>query len=334
MLNLRSKTFVFALAAPVLVVTASVGHTQNLSQIDSELRSHLDFRSLLFRSCLGQHECTVGDISLRAMRLRDDNETWGQATLYWDPIDGIGVQDGAQNDEIDFDERLEIRFAQPQTVAKVWYSDLFHTEDRRYGSFATDRVQNEPEDAEIAGMTLVAAGQEFGTETFSATDRLPWASFNQEVSVRFQENGDLRRRVIIQNEIVTVLAPSGTSDREDLLLQNPVGTIDKDKRAIFEGTETFEIDLAGILTEFHGTNLFAVGTNNFDLIERIAANEAELNNLRLVAERKRTSIQMSNGEVGAELLNATGIDGLNFFAPFDASNDFSVAGIILATQEG
>ncbi|MDC0739504.1 hypothetical protein N6L24_14540 [Cognatishimia sp. SS12] len=314
--------------------TATTGEAQGLSQIDSELRQHIDFRALLFRACLGEHECTVGDITLRALRLNDDNESWRQATIYWDPIDGIGVQNGAQNDEIDFDERLEIRFASAQTVAKVWYSDLFHSEDRRYGSFATDRVEGEPEDAEIAGMTMIAAGQEINTDTYSAQDRLPWAPFNQEVSARFEENGDLRRRVIIQDDLVTVLAPSGTGDQEDLLLQNEIGKIDKEKKAIFEGTETFEIDLAGILTEFHGTNLFAFGTNNYEQVQSVADNETELNNLRLVAERKRQTIQMSNGEVGVDLSDATGLDGLDFFAPFDASNDFSIAGIVLADQEG
>ncbi len=323
-----------AIAAVPLVLGGSAVLGQNLSQIDQELRQEIDFRALIFRGCLGQTECTVGDITLRASRLDDDGLTWNQATLYWDPIDGIGIQDGAQNDEIDFEERLEVRFAAPRTVSKIWYSDLFHTEDRRYGSYLTDRVEGEPVDAEIAGLGYVIDNEEVRKQTFAATDRLPWAQFNQEVSLNFKENGDLRRRVIIQDENITVLAPSGTSTELDLLLENPIGTIDKDKRSIFEGVETVEIDLTPILAEFHGTNLFAVGTNNFDAVQQIANNEQALENLRLIAERKRNSINMSNGEVGAELTDAKRLDGLTFFAPFDASNDFSVAGIIFAPEEG
>ncbi|MEE2946062.1 MAG: hypothetical protein VX444_12870 [Pseudomonadota bacterium] len=328
-----TKVFVFAAALPVLW-GGTAAEAQSLSQIDEELRQEIDFRALIFRGCLGQHECTVGNISIRATRMNDDGETWSQATIYWDPVDGLGIQDGAQNDEIDFEERLEVRFASPQTVEKIWYSDLFHTEDRRYGSYLTDRVENEPVDAEIAGMGLLVGDREVNKQTFAATDRLPWASFNQEVSLNFEENGDLRRRVVIQDETITVLAPSGTSTELDILLENPLGTIDKDKRSIFEGVETVEIDLTPILAEFHGTSLFAVGTNNFEFIQQVANNERALDNLRLVAEQKRTSIDMSNGEVGAEIFDAAGVDGLTFFAPFDASNDFSIAGIILASEEG
>ncbi len=324
-----------ALAATVpLLGGGTTATAQSLSQIDQELRQAIDFRALIFKGCLGQHECTVGPISLRATRLNDDNETWTEATIYWDPIDGVGIQDGAQNDEIDFEERLEVRFASPQTVETIWFSDLFHTEDRRYGSFLTDRVENEPIDAEIAGLGYVVGEAEVSKQTFSAEDRLPWASFNQEVSLNFIENGDLRRRVIIQDEVITVLAPSGTSSESDILIENAIGSIDKDKRAIFEGVETVEIDISPILAEFHGTSLFAVGTTNFDVIERVADNDQALNNLRLVAETKRTTIDMSNGEVRSDLLDAAGLDGLTFFAPFDASNDFSVAGIILAGEEG
>ena len=333
MLTKWMNCFAFVAAVPLLGGGTAV-EAQSLSQIDSELRQAVDFRALIFKGCLGQHECTVGNISLRATRMNDDGETWSQATIYWDPIDGVGIQDGAQNDEIDFEERLEVRFATPQTVETIWYSDLFHSEDRRYGSYLTDRVENEPVDAEIAGLGLVVGDQEIRKETFSAEDRLPWASFNQEVSLNFQENGDLRRRVIIQDESITVLAPSGTSTELDILLENPIGTIDKDKRSIFEGVETVEIDLTPILAEFHGTNLFAVGTTNYDAVQRIAENDQALNNLRQVAERKRTTVDMSNGEVRTELTDAAGLDGLTFFAPFDASNDFSVAGIIFASEEG
>ncbi len=311
-----------------------MAQAQSLSQIDQDLRQAIDFRALAYRECLGQHECTIGEVSLRATRLNDDGETWSEATLYWDPIDGIGIQDGAQNDEIDFEERLEIRFEAPQQVQSIWYSDLFHSEDRRYGSYLTDRVENEPVDTEIAGLGLVVGDAEIRRATFSARDRLPWSPFNQEVSLDFIENGDLRRRVVIQDETIMVMAPRGTSTELDALLENPIGKVDREKRSIFEGVETVEIDLLPILAEFHGTSLFAVGTRNFDLVQRVANNEQALRNLRRIAEYKRSTIDMSNGELRMDLEETTALDGLTFFAPFDASNDFSVAGLIFAQEEG
>lgn len=311
--------------------------------IDRELQSGVDFRSLDYSVCVDQTECLVNGIKIKAQR-RDREEDaaianaavepiWNEAKIYWDPIDGLGIKDGAQNDEIDFDERLLVTFDTQRSLRKVWFSDLFKSEDKRYGSSGTDRVEGQPKDAEIAGIGLNLGDIQVATLTVAGESNLPWATFNQEVSIRFQENGDLRRRVVINEEIVTIVVPGKSGSGRNVSVQLPLGQIDKDKRGIFEGVETVEIDLTDILAEFQDAPLFPVGTTNFEIIKSLVEDPESLANLKKAAMRKRDTLRMSNGEVGWEFEAAETVDGLTFFAPFDASNDFSIAGLIFEEKE-
>lgn len=256
-------------------------------------------------------------------RLTEDSE-WLSSPIYWDPIDGIGIQDGAQNDEIDINERLMVRFDEQKMLDRIWLSDLFITEDRRYGSSETDLVEGQPEDAEIAGISLAADGAELFNTTVSGQTRLPWAQFNQEVDVRFREDGDLRRRIVVNDDVVTVVIPG-----DDLVLQTPVSPDDAKTQSLFEGLETVELDISDLLAEFNTTALFEVGTTNFELINAIAQDPDNISEMIRIAQEKRTSIQMSNGEVSYDIDQDFAVEEITFFSPFDASNDFSIAGIVL-----
>lgn len=296
--------------------------------IDRELASHIDFRAYDYASCLAKSECTVAALTLTAERFEEKSSEWLPARFYWDPVDGLGVQDGAQNDEIDFDERIRVTFSEPVNIRAVWLSDLFHTEDRRYGSSDTSQVIDAPEDAELAGITLTRDGIDLETVLVAAGDRLPWASFNQEVSPRFLEQGDMRRRVVINEDRITLVVPG--KDRIQFLKKIlELDQIDDKKQKLFEGLETVDIDLTTILAEFQDAPLFAVGTSNFELVKGMASSAEVADRIRAQAEKKRVSINMSNGEIRWTSDAPVLVDSVTFLAPFDASNDFSVAGIVL-----
>lgn len=320
----RTPVPITALQAALFLLMGTSLPAQNLAQIDAELAAGIDFRLPAFSECLGQTECTVGDLTVLAQRRLTQDSDWISAPIYWDPIDGLGVEDGAQNDEIDIDERLLVRFETPQTLDRIWLSDLFISEDGRYGASGTDLVTGQPADAEIAAISFAIDGVEIVNLTVAGQARLPWAQFNQEVDLRFREDGDLRRRIIVNDEIVTVMIPG-----VDIVLQTPTGETPEDKQGLFEGLETVELDLTELLAEFGDAPLFEQGTENFEIVRAIAEDPDSLAEIIRVAQDKRTSIRMSNGEVGVTIDPTMVIDEIAFAAPFDASNDFSVAGVVL-----
>ena len=299
--------------------------------IDAELSGQVDFRSVAFSACQEKAVCTVGDITISAQRRETDDSTsnWVDAQIYWDPVDGLGVRDGAQNDEIDFNEQLSIAFAKDVVVKKIWFSDLFHTEDNRYNSGDTDRVEGVAEDSEVAGISIQSGENPASVVLVEAKDRLPWASFNQEISVRFREGGDLRRRVVIDGELVEIVAP-GEDGRGRVTAQRfKIADIDPEKKSIFDNVETVEIDLTDILAEFNGTRLFEQGNKNFEIIQALASDPESLESMRMTAQTKRETIRMSNGEVPWTFENGSAASTVTFFAPFDSSNDFSISGLVL-----
>ena len=308
---------------PSLLCFGVAAYAQGTAQIDVELMGGVDFRDTVFATCLDQPECKVGDVTIIAQRRQSQDFPWVNARLYWDPIDGIGIQDGAQNDEIDIDERVLVRFEKNMNIERIWLSDLFVSEDQRYGSSQTDLISGEPENAEVAGVSFLNGGAELQSITVSGEDRLPWAQFNQEIDTRFREDGDLRRRIVVNDDLVTLVIPGA-----DLTLQTPTGAVDAAKQSLFDGLETVELDLTELLAEFNGAELFEVGTKNFELINAMVNDPDNLAEMLRKAQEKRTSISMSNGEVGFGVELEMPIDEVAFFSPFDASNDFSVAGII------
>lgn len=328
----KSSHFPKALAVSLSCLGASFAMAQStaLAPIDQDLLNNIDFRTLDFSVCLGQESCTVNGVTLMAQRLNELDDDWHAAEIYWDPIDGVAVKEGEQNDEIDFDERLQVSFEKPVKIQRVWLSDLFRQEDGRYGSTETDVVQGVPQDVETAGISLVI--DEVDVFTFSAwgENLLPDDSFDLLVSPRFTENGNLRQRVVINDETVTLVVPDVGAIGGTLRLRLPIGQIDKEKLALFEGLETSDIDLKSLLREFHNAPVFAHGSHNLDLIESLLNDPGTLEEFRQQAGRSRLRGDLSNGEQAVELPEFNELDGLKFFAPFDASNDYSIAGLVLA----
>lgn len=107
-----------------------------------------------------------------------------------------------------------------------------------------------------------------------------------------------------------------------------IGQIDPEKKSIFEGVETVEVDLTDILAEFNEAELFLVGTHNFEKVQSLTNDPEALANMRQSAEAQRQTLDLSNGEISWLFETPTEADTVIFSAPFDASNDFSVAGII------
>jgi hypothetical protein len=321
--------FVAALLLSGVFSTASA-QTSTLAPIDRELRDQLDFRAVEFGLCHSVEECSVNGVTILAERRTPDGEGWTAAQIYWDPIDGLGVMDGGQNDEIDFDERLIIRFEGARTIDRVWISDLFMGEGRHYGS----NDPNENPDVESAGLQLVRDGEILSELQIDGQELLPWSPFNGDVSGLFREDGDLQRRIVVRDNLISVISPGTGPFGQIVLVSLPLDEIDEDKLAIFEGVDTTEVDLTDILIGFNGAPVFAAGTYNADFIQASINNWPMLQRLREVAEARRTVSSLVNGELGQTLTPAVLVTQVNFVSPFGGSNDFSVAGLIFAGTGG
>lgn len=316
---------------PTLIVAfgPTLGWSQSKTLINDELNTALDFRSVQFAECEDQPTCKVGAVTIKAERRETETSPWLSAEIYWDPIDGLGVKDGAQNDEIDFDERLNITFDDSVTLKKIWFTDLFLKEDGRYTANRTETVSGVVQDVEIAGYELLRDGEPFLINEVEGTARMPWQSFNMRILSGLTESGDLRRRVIIREDRAVLIVPDPANKRREVELVMPIHEIDPEKLSIFEGTETVEIDISEILVEFEESPLFLQGTHNYERLKALLDNPEKLEAVRQKAQRMRTISDLSNGELGVELDRPELLNGINFYAPFNSSNDFSVAGLIL-----
>jgi len=298
--------------------------------IDQDLSEQIDFRSLAFGLCFSQPTCTVEGVTITAERRDVAGDGWVPALIYWDPMDGLGVLEGGQNDEIDFDERLTVSFNGLETVERVWLSDLFIGEDRRYGSYDP---AGDP-DVETAGIQFMRGEAIVSDMTVDGMNILPQDPFDQIVSSQFREDGDLYRRIVVRDNVISVVAPGANSWGRTELLTFPIDEIDEDKLAIFEGIETTEVDLTDIILGFNDVPLFSAGSHNANVILAALNDEALLQSLRDTAEDGRVVGSRSNGELGVDITPATPATALSFVSVFGGSNDFSVAGIVLAGTRG
>ncbi|WP_097069747.1 hypothetical protein [Rhodobacter maris] len=318
-----------ALAGLCLLADPLCAQDADPSLIDRELAHGIDLRSNAFARCMGLPSCTVDGLTLSAERETVDGLGWQPAALYWDPIDGIGILDGAQNDEIDIDERLTVQSDTALTsLGRIWLSDLFLGEEKRYGALGNDKIEGVPDDVEVAGIALWSGQKEQARFIVTGKDVLPEDPFNQHVSGTFLEDGDLRRRLLLNNDIITVLSAGRGTGANAIAISTALGEVDQAKRGIFDGVETVEIDLSSILAGFRGTIMFLQGTHNFDAVQRLAATPSAWNVLRQDAVRDRSVGDWSNGELGVAIKEDAPTDKIVFFSPFDSSNDFSVAGFV------
>jgi hypothetical protein len=318
-----------ALAMPLLVSPASA-QDGDPGLIDRDLRGELDFRDVAFSDCFEQPQCSAQGVTVTAERRAEDGETWVSAQIYWDPIDGFGVMAGGQNDEIDFDERLIIRFDGTKggtvNIERVWLSDIFIGEDDRYDN--EDPAGNE--DVEVAVIQSLFANALVDEAIVDGINVLPPDQFNAEVVAGFDDGGDLFRRVVVQGGSISVLVPSNTDDGAFELVSFPIGEVDEAKLDLFEGIETVEIDLVDILSEFNDVPFFPGGSENANIIENLLENAEALQAIRENASSNRLASSVSNGELGVQMDNTVDVETLVFMSVLGGSNDYSVAGIVQA----
>lgn len=308
------------------VTSVSAQSSDELATIDIQLAEQLDFRALAFKDCLDKESCTVDGVTIAAFDRETEQDEWRPAEIYWDPVDGIGVSGGDQNDEIDFDERLTVTFDAERAVKSIWLSDMFIAETQRYGGISISG-----EDYEYARIEFVADGILVNETRISGFDRLPRDAFNSVISGLFAESGDLRRRTIVDERTLALVLPNFDYGR-DVLIELPLDSLegdnDAEKRAIFEGVPTVEIDVSDILAEFASAPIFAPGTYNANRMRERLESDTRLLQIKETAQSARVVSDVKNGEIAGEFDPAIGTTQLIFLAPFDTSNDYSVAGVI------
>ncbi|MFY0666061.1 MAG: hypothetical protein JXQ97_15665 [Natronospirillum sp.] len=330
---MKKSALLFIGLLPLLPLSVSA---QQRAQVDVDLLNQLDFRDVSFRTCFDQTSCTVGDVTIEGFRQDAITQEWLPTEIYWDPIDGLGILGGAQNDEIDVDERLVVNFAEPVEVNRLWLSDLFISEHGRYGGF-----NSFTENIEFANVEFYDEGaQSMMQMQISGVVNLPRDPFNETVRAAnpnqpgsadvypWRELGDMRRRVSLTNEEIILYYPD-ESTRRGQFLRVPIGDIDPEKKVIFAGLETVEIDILPLLLALDGAALFENGTRNADRIRSIIEEPALLSSLQNNAQIRRVVGTRDNGEVAGILNQPIRASMITIEAPLSTSNDFSVAGLVV-----
>lgn len=321
------------------LVTALAQVASAGSLIDESMAGELDFRSLAFSSCFGQPTCTVDlvlpeksgaaalniSVTISAERNGGLLSDWHSAQIYWDPVDGLGVMGGGQNDEIDFDERLVVELGTPVNLGGLWLTDMFVYEQINYG--ARFSVQDDLEAADVVGSLR---GETVLEDRITGEVSLPDDPFNGLLGGTFQESGDLLNRALIDDGKVSILMRDESGVLPDRIIRAVIGEIDPSKTGIFDGVEVVEIDVATLLGDAEFLPLLAVGNGNASRIEAMLGDQIQLASLKSEAERQRFVSSVPNGEVGAKMERPTLVDRLVFTAEVLSSNDYSVAGFLVA----
>jgi hypothetical protein len=325
MLEDKMKTHISTIALALIMPIASFAQESPSAPIDVQLDGQLDFRALAFEGCMGVNTCSAQGVTISGERRDQTTGEWTSTALYWDPIDGIGVQNGGQNDEIDFDERVVVKMDRPARIADIWLSDLFIAEAAHYGASFVGAT-----DAESADIELRSDGATLTQARITGDLRLPNSSFNEAVSGAFIEDGDLMRRVVIDDEIISVVVPGLGRNGREVLLRAPIGQIDKDKKLIFAGLETIEVDITDLLARVAGTPIYGAFETNELQVSAVLGATPQLTEMRTQAAIGRSVSSHANGEVSGSFGTTALVDEVIFVAPIDTSNDYSVAGFVLA----
>ena len=312
------------LAASVAMMPA-FAMAEPMAEIDAQLAGQIDFRADAFQGCMDKQSCTVGDITASAYRRTAEDADWVVARLYWDAVDGLGVLDGGQNDEIDFDEKIVVSFASPKTVKTIWLSDLFISEEARYSG-----VSLNDEDSETAEVEMRMAGATAMQMRITGNVDLPNTSFNEDISKAYVEDGDLLTRLVMDQDTTNIVVPGLRENGEAGAIRAQIGQIDKDKLEIFAGVPTVEVDISTILANAKGMPVFPTGKHNEQQVARMLLSPSQIADLRKSAEAGRVIGTKSNGEVAGVLPSPVTTDELVFATPIETSNDYSIAGLVLA----
>lgn len=320
--------------ASAIAVTLGVtfGSPSYADNIDADLARGFDFRSILYRPCYGLETCTVGTLEIIPQARLSEEDPWDVAELYWDPIDGLGVLGGGQDDEIDFNERIIIRSTEPIDLEKVWLTDLFIGEIKRYWGYQGD-LRREV-DYESARIQLDPEQPSFEEHEVSGVVILPPDPFNEAIDGGiFIEPGDIHDRLIIDGPraLLLVFDPvfNGTRTIVGTFL---LDQIDAGKLNLFADGDILEFDLREIFGETEVVELFDPA-HNAGKMAGILDQTERLLGLRFAAEVRRGVGDIPNGEVVTEFLEPQSVYELVFFAPAGTSNDFSIGGLRIAEED-
>ena len=313
-------------------VALSQSETSEPAAIDADLRGQWDFRDMAFAECFEQPVCVALGLTITAERRDLDGETWVPAQIYWDPVDGFGVMAGGQNDEIDFDERLLVSFegfkGATVNIERAWLSDIFIGEDARYGN--NDPAGNE--DVEVAVIQSLWAGDIVAEAIVDGANVLPPDPFNAEVTPEFQEDGDLLRRVVIQEDVISVVVPERSESGAMAELRFPISEFDDTKTDLFDGIETVELALTDVLVGFNDAPVYFGGEANAGMMQESMGDADVMQDMQSRIEETRLVSSVSNGELGVTMDPAVDVETLVFMSVFGGSNDYSVAGLVLSEE--
>lgn len=303
-----------------------------LTPIDRDLASALDFRNNRYSGCFGQSVCTVDGLTVRASRLPSTGGTWGEAQLYWDPVDGFGVLGGGQDDEIDIDESVTIEFDAPTPIHIIWLTDLFVDEGKRYSRQEDEEVLVRAQgDAEVANIDLFNTDQLVRQLEVTGDLALPNLSFNSTLAPElFQTGEDLRKRLVIEDGQVVMLeavreadANGGNGATVVRLNESSVGTIDPDKVGAFRDIDSpaNALDLIEEYSRPLDVEIYPEGSGNARRISELLDDSQVLEDLYLAAEIGRSVGNVPNGEVSAHLGAAVRVNRIVFNVTTRTSND-------------
>ena len=306
--------------------------------IDLSLDGQVDFRRIEFSKCFEQPECKVEvslpataeleeqlvTVTMRAERSGGLLDVWREALLYWDPVDGVGVIGGGQNDEIDFDERIVVSVDESLTLGGIWFSDMFVFEQVNYG--ASSLIQDDLEAADVVGFL---EGEQVFESRVTGEVALPDDPFNALFGDVFQEEGDLLNRLLIEDGEISILLRDPSGEDPDRIIRAAIGNIDPEKLEIFDGVEVVDIDVETLLGVIEFAPLLAVGEANAFRLRELVDNQSRLVSLQGAAREQRLVSDIPNGEVGVVMNEPASFDEIVFTAEVLTSNDYSVAGLVV-----
>lgn len=301
---------------------------QNASLIDTQLDGQLDFRSTEFKSCFEKTSCDVDGYKISAYHRLSSEEPWQPASIYWDPVDGVRVLGGGQDDEIDFNERLVVQFPSPRKIGSIWLTDLFIEEQKRYS--LSKEPQPSDSNFETATVTLFSGDDARETIDVNGQVALPDQPFNKVVnSGLFSKNGDMNNRLVIDGATASLVVPGAGPEGKTAVLPVVIGQVDQEKKDLFKDGEVQQYDLSQLFPKGSQILLFPKLSANAASIMRILDNPPALDQLKSAADVVRLTGNVSNGEVAA-ILNDSGLaTSIEFTAPPGrTSNDYSVGGVV------
>ncbi len=346
MLEVVGKLSRFACGSVALMALTTGANAQSSGDtkivpglIDAELQTSVDFRDLVFQSCYERSSCEVGNFSISATRLDAQSGEWIPAKIYWDPIDGFGVLEGGQDDEIDIDERLTVNFAKAKVVRAIWYSDLFAKEHVRYQKLARSRSVEGTASAKVSRNYETAfatfskvVGQE---ETFLTTGvvDLPDREFNEIVDASiFDTGGDLRKRLLLEAEEPKILA--GTQEAVGQSNDRAVLTLAVDPSA--NKAKNVQLDNEPYALAFSARSPLpwtSGQTSNSKKFDKHIGDHSKLQELFSYSGALRLAGDVSNGEISQTVSPGIWTKQIVFSAASATSNDYSIAGLVFQSEE-